>query len=253
MSSGIQLSSSYFSPTTNQTCAVIPSYDFDPNNQFEIFVKTLTGKIITIEVSAEESIISLKKKVQEKEGIPPDQQALHYAGKELNEDNKDLKDYSIKKEATLHLILRLRGGSLNMGVHFSNLENKYLIEFSEAPQWRIVSRGLNLEGKCTNDSCQANKKRVWVQMGMGKYDINRVIFELKCPSCKQKVTEVNNAGFWDCRYVINGMQIEPAEKKVIQEDIAPKDQFLTFPPDQAKWAYLNIETKKKESNSCTIM
>ncbi|RUS19990.1 hypothetical protein BC937DRAFT_86598 [Endogone sp. FLAS-F59071] len=116
-------------------------------NGIQIFVRTLTGKTITLRVESSDNVDCVKKMIEAREHVPAKHQNLFFAGKHL-ENDRTLSDYDIKKESLLHLTLRLPGGGWHP-INFADLTNadglKVVAWSTTAPKWKTATNGLNLE------------------------------------------------------------------------------------------------------------
>lgn len=181
---------------------------------FQVFVKTLTGKTITLVVNHEMTVDDVKRLITQKENIPADQQRLIYAGIPL-EDGRLLWYYNIQREATIHIVLRLRGGGqvAEQPKLFVDLSDVTLLKrrlFSaRAPRWRSVSSGLYLTGRCENKRCPAYTQMVCMSKGFVTWELYGGARECRCPECREHVEPVSCGFSSKCWWTWSGIKKLP--------------------------------------------
>ena len=210
-----------------------------------IFVKTLTGKTITLDDVnlLLDTVNDVKIKIRETQGVPLDQQLLIHAGCTL-ENNKKLSCYSIYNESTLHMALNLRGGGgdtfvdVNQNLQQSNWSHG-------APLWRVCNEGLCLEGKCMNINCCAFNKNVIMNKKFTQFDLLKDKFD-KCPMCKE-IVEAKTFIVNNCLLKIIFKKENKQEQSIVQT--IGNNPTRPFDADkQSTYEYLTISAQHIISN-----
>lgn len=214
----------------------IDSSFFD-HESINITVETLTGKSIFINIKRHETIEDLKLKICNVEGIPVDQQRIIYNREQLVNEYS-LEAYNVHNKATLHLILRLRGG----GPGWSAMEEPKVYQWSNiAPDWRIVKAGLCLEGTCSNSLCKAYGQMVIINMETPVlYMVNMNESKTNCPMCDQFVKPIL-CGFNRCEWRCVGTKKDMSSYKSEWKRVG--DEYHRFEDKDTEWLSLCIETR----------
>ena len=215
---------------------------YEPIIDYNITVKTLTGKDIEILIEPSTSVESLKKLIQEKEGIPVDKQRLVFGGEQLD-DKKDLSFYNISNISVIYLILRLRGGGMPPSFSFNSLNEPVKMEFSQtAPNWRCVTSGISWLGNCVNIECDAFLQEVISNHGFGVFNVQIAKDRATCPMCKAFIMNVEGTGFFNCKYKFYGVQADGTEREGSGE--AGKKNYTAFlNGESVEWRVLRIQVE----------
>lgn len=178
-----------------------------------IYVKTVSGRSVMVDVRSSDLVADVKLQLEAKESIPPELQRLSFADAQLD-DERTLDSYNVKQESTLHVALKMRGGSAAERRTFVDVSNEAGLQCSQwsqwAPQWRTASSGLSLEGLCTNSDCEAHEQMVVMPMGLRVFDIQTEsnAETTRCPCCQTFVQPLT-CGFTDCEWKWTGLKGQP--------------------------------------------
>ena len=223
-----------------------------PLCQDHVIVKTLTGLTISVKVTANLTVMDLKARIQDKEGIPPDQQRLMIHGVQM-EDDWTLEECGIGPDDNIHLVLRLRGGCAPAFVEFADVSRADSLKrkgwSKSAPAWRIAHPGLCLEGVCQNEKCSANGEHVIMNHSYCEFDLIEDRRKCECPICHKQVIPTT-CGFNNCRWKWVGRKIDQQTQRpvTIRADWKVADDayhyFDETKSGTANWLRLKITTKQ---------
>lgn len=217
--------------------------------QIQILVKSISGRTLKFTMTQQSSIGDLEELIEQETGISRNSQKLLLEGKSINgigQVSRKISSLCLQNGSVLHLVLNLKGGGMD-SFSFSGLkkpkEVDYISDAYDGCIWRTLIAGLNLEGICRNPSCYSQGDTVFVQMGMGTFDMDRVTCTSTCPRCHYHI-DVSKPIFYTCLYSISGV-LEDHDEHISKEDLStPTDRaYLTYAGNIKQWKHLTITTK----------
>ncbi|KAJ0404044.1 hypothetical protein P43SY_004299 [Pythium insidiosum] len=219
------------------------------DDKITVFIKTLTGKTLTVKCHRNDEVIDVCNLIEKDEGIPVDQQRLIYKEKQL-ETIQTLRHYGIEDEATCHLVYRFRGGGeLRWFADVSSSKAIFRYDLSnDAPPWRQCEPGLNLEGRCPNEACAAHGHMVIHSMQFARFNLFRDSQKIACPLCGSIIQPVT-CGLFSCLWKYEGIRASDMALISSKWKQALGEQYHRFNVDEhnnnvIEWASLLIVVKE---------
>ncbi|KAH7823771.1 putative polyubiquitin [Monocercomonoides exilis] len=215
---------------------------------FNLRVMHLDGQAVNVEVVGAESVEDVKRKVTAVEGVDVSKMRLVSAGRWLK-DCHVLEDFGIGPESTVHLLPTSRGGMSGPALSFVDVtKTDALVERSfsnTAPPWRVVGRGISIEGICENEGCPAFKKQVICRWRMKTFDLHGS--KPFCPCCLKQIVPLK-PGFYDCRWRISSVKEDGTVTHMPWKEAEDK-KYTTYDEKEAgtaKFLLLQVEALPSE-------
>jgi len=224
----------------------VPKTEVSPNLATHIYIRSLTGRDIKLEVNTSYLVYLVKLLVQNLDGLPHDQQRLIYGGQNM-ENHKTLADYKVSGGSTLHLVLRLRGGGCGEFIDLTKTEKRSKSDWADtAPPWRMATQGLGIVGKCKNFLCEAWDDQVLYNHGLQTFTLASLSNQVKCPMCEHHIS-AKSLTLNNCCWRFEGIKMSDptvliqTEWESIGDHIIHYDEHLT---GNAAWKFLQVEIRK---------